>query len=297
MYRMAKKEWVERLESTGFVISTSENRLVKRHDHGFLEFTYIESGQMEHSFGDTVSMLSAGDYFIVDYGTDHKYRAIGEEKLSVVNFLFYPDFVDRALRRHESFEKVVNSYSVRFRYQSLNRSPTGVAFSDGDGEIYRIVRQIMKEYEEEQEGFLECIRCLIVQMFILIMRGLGGRESIRNESAIIKEITAYVSAHYAEHISLSELAARYNYSLSHISKRFAKEVGCGFTQYLQRTRIEQACRLLETGEYFIGEVADMVGYGNVKFFNKVFKETLGIPPQEFKRLKNAALRRDDKKLR
>jgi YesN/AraC family two-component response regulator len=240
---------------------------------------------MEHSFGDTVAKLSAGDYFIVDYGTSHQYKAVGTKRLNVINFLFYPDFVDRTLGRRESFEKVVNSYSVRFRYQSLNRSPTGVAFSDESGDILHIVRQIEKEYTEKQEGFLECIRCLVVQMFILIMRRIGGEKKAQNESAIVREIVRYIAGHYAEPISLSELAAKYNYSLSHISKKFAKETGCGFTQYLQRIRIEQSCRLLETGDYFINEVADLVGYGNAKSFNKVFKETLGITPQEFKRLK------------
>lgn len=285
MKNLHKEERLARLAETGFVIHVSDMRATKLHDHSFLEFTYVESGQMEHTFGDTVATLQKGDFFIVDYGTSHQYRAVGEEPLRVINFLFYPDFVDRMLGRSESFEKVVNSYFIRFRYQSLSCSPSSMAFSDGQGEVYRIVQQILKEYTEEKAGFLECIRCLIVQMFIIVMRSIGRSEDVKSESAIIKEVAAYVTQHYAERISLTDMAKKYNYSLSHISKKFAEEMGCGFTQYLQQIRIEQSCRLLETGDYFIGEVADRVGYGNVKFFNKVFKETLGITPREFKRLK------------
>lgn len=285
MKRLNAKERLERLEKLGFVIHTSDHRSASLHSHSFLEFTYIESGMMEHAFDGEIATLKAGDYFIVDYGTQHKYKAVGDAKLNVINFLFYPDFVDRTLGRNESFEKVVNSYFIRFRYQSLNRSPAGVAFYDSDGEIYKIVEQITKEYTEEKEGFLECIRCLVVQMFIIIMRKIGLCEGAKNESVIIKEIAEYIKNNYAEHISLSDMAKKYNYSLSHISKKFAEEMGCGFTQYLQRIRIEQSCRLLETGDYFVSEVADLVGYGNIKFFNKVFKDTLGITPREFKKLK------------
>lgn len=286
MENLHTKDRLEYLRKLGFVIHMSDSRVTKLHSHSFLEFTYIESGMMEHTFDGEIATLKAGDYFIVDYGTRHQYRAVGDTKLNVINFLFYPDFVDRTLGRSESFEKVVNSYFIRFRYQSLNCSPTGIAFHDDDGEIYKIVQQITKEYAEEKEGFLECIRCLVVQMFIIIMRKIGRCEGAKNESTIIQEITEYMKNNYAERISLSDMAKRYNYSLSHISKKFAEEMGCGFTQYLQRIRIEQSCRLLETGEYLVREVAELVGYGDIKFFNKVFKDTLGITPREFKKLKH-----------
>ena len=206
MENLHKKERLEYLEKLGFVIHTCYNRLSKLHSHSFLEFTYIESGIMEHTFDGEIAMLKAGDYFIVDYGTQHQYRAVGDTELKVINFLFYPDFLDRTLGRNESFEKVVNSYFIRFRYQSLNHSPAGIAFYDDDGEIYKIVQQIMKEYAGEQEGFLECIRCLVVQMFIIIMRKIGRREGAKNESTVIKEITEYIKNNYAEHISLADMA-------------------------------------------------------------------------------------------
>ncbi len=284
MQNLHTKERNEYLEKYGFVIHRTSSRLAALHDHSFLEFTYIESGIMEHSFEGEVSTLGAGDYFIVDYGTQHQYKAVGKDTLTVTNFLFYPNFVDRTLSKDESFEKVVNSYFIRFKYRSLNRSPAGVAFHDDDGEVYKIIQQIKKEFAEVEDGFLECIRCLIVQMFIIIMRKIGKKDGAKNESDVIKEVSDYIKLHYAEQISLSDIAAKYNYSLSHISKKFSSEMGVGFTQYLQKIRVEQSCRLLEAGDHTVSEIANIVGYSNIKFFNKVFKDTLGVSPREFKRI-------------
>ncbi len=284
MHSLHTKERLEYLNKFGFVIHTTADRCVKEHGHSFLEFTYIERGTMEHAFDGEVCTLKAGDYFIVDYGTKHRYKAIGTAELKVINFLFYPDFVDRTLARNECFEKVVNSYFIRFKYQSLKHSPSGVAFHDSDKEIYKIIRQITKEFENEKDGFLECIRCLVVQMFIIIMRKIGKKEGAKNESDVIKEIIEYIKINYSENLSLGEIAKKYNYSLSHISKKFLNEVGIGFKQYLQKIRIEQSCRLLEAGQYSVSEVATLVGYTNIKFFNRVFKETLGVTPREFRKI-------------
>ncbi len=272
------------LNKFGFIIHTTKDRFVKEHGHSFLEFTYVESGTMEHAFDGELCILKAGDYFIVDYGTKHRYKAIGDEELKVINFLFHPNFVDRTLSKDECFEKVVNSYFIRFKYQSLKHSPSGVVFHDSDKEIYKIIEQITKEFENEMDGFLECIRCLIVQMFIIIMRKIGKKEGAKNESAVIKEITDYIKANYSEHLNLGDIAKRYNYSLSHISKKFQSEVGIGFKQYLQKIRIEQSCRLLESSQYSVSQISSLVGYSNIKFFNKIFKDTLGVSPREFSKM-------------
>ncbi len=284
MHNLHTKERIEYLKNFGFVIHTTKDRFVKEHGHSFLEFTYIESGKMEHAFEGEVSTLKSGDYFIVDYGTKHRYKAVDDEELNVINFLFYPDFVDRTLTKDECFEKVVNSYFIRFKYQSLKHSPTGVVFHDDNNEVYKIINQIIKEFREEKDGFFECIRCLIVQMFIIIIRKIGKKEGAKNESEVVKEIIEYIKNHYSEHLSLGDIAKSYNYSLSHISKKFLNEVGVGFTQYLQKIRIEQSCRLLEAGQYSVSEIATLVGYTNIKFFNKVFKDTLGVTPREFKKI-------------
>ncbi len=284
MHNLHTKERMKYLEKFGFVVHFTKDRNVKQHGHSFLEFTYVESGKMEHAFDGEVSTLKAGDYFIVDYGTKHRYHAVGNEELNVINLLFYPDFVDRTLSKNECFEKVVNSYFIRFKYQSLKHSPTGVVFHDENSEVYEIINQIIKEFREEKDGFFECIRCLIVQMFIITMRKIGKKEGANNESVVIKEITEYIRNNYSERLSLGEIAKRYNYSLSHISKKFLNEVGVGFTQYLQKIRIEQSCRLLEAGQHSISEIASLVGYSDIKFFNKVFKENLGVTPREFKKI-------------
>ncbi len=280
----SKAERLALLQQQGFCVSISNTRDCKMHGHKFLEFSYIESGRMAHTFGGEVEQLGQGDYFIVDYGTSHRYQAIGEEPLKVINLLFFPGFVDRTLGERDSFEKVVNSYLIRFRYRSLNHSPAGIAFHDGDGSVFRILRRIIEEYRRAEVGYLEYIRCLVVEMLILIMRGIGGRDETARTSPVITDITAHIKEHYMQRLRLRDFAKAYSYSLSHLSKKFSEETGSSFIEYLQHIRIEQACKLLENDPRSVGAIAEAVGYSDLKFFNKVFKETLGLTPRDFRKL-------------
>jgi YesN/AraC family two-component response regulator len=56
-----------------------------------------------------------------------------------------------------------------------------------------------------------------------------------------------------------------------------------FTDYLQNTRIENSCRLLIETNDSISEISQRVGYGNTKFFNKIFKSIIKTTPSKFRK--------------
>lgn len=271
------------LENNQFHISVARDSRVRQHGHDFLELSYITRGNLRHDIDGQQSALSPGDYFIVDHGTEHGYRQLDGEPLEVVNLLFYPSFLDRTLSGSRRFADVVNSYLLRFRYETLRSSPTGKTFHDSDGSLGLLVERMAAEYNAKAPGYLEYCRCLLVEILIATMRKIGSDTEDRHLSAPVREIMDYVKAHYAQPILLGDIAKQWHYSLSGLSKKFSDEVGMGFSQYLQRIRVEQSCRLLETTDLRISEIAQAVGYGNVKFFNQIFKDTLGASPREFRR--------------
>lgn len=273
----------QELEEHKFHIHVARDRVSRLHGHDFLEVSFIAGGTMVHEIDGRREVLSPGNYFIVDYGIQHTYESASEEPLTVVNLLFYPEFVERTLAGSRSFEDVVNSYLLRFSYKTLRTSPTGRTFHDEDGRIRQIVEELMEEYRKKNHGYIEYIRCLLVQLLIVTMRKVGRIQHDRARSDVVMGITEYVREHYPEKIRLSDLAERYNYSTSFLSRKFAAEVGVGFSEYLQRIRIEQSCRLLEGTQLRVSEIAARVGYENVKFFNQVFKQTVKLTPREFRK--------------
>ena len=282
---MNGKQKYQALGENNFHIFVAEAPVTPLHGHDFLEFSYIAQGIMEHEIDGHTSVLRAGDYFIVDYGTQHAYRSITAEPLVVVNLLFYPEFLDRTLAGRRRFEDVINSYLLRFSYKTLRSSPTGKTFHDENGHIRAAVEEVCEEYGRKEYGYIEFIRCRFVELLILTMRKIGRGKDAPGRSAQITEITEYVKEHYTQSIRLVDMARKYNYSISYLSRKFTAEIGMGFSEYVQRIRIEHSCRLLEQTDLRVSDIALLVGYENQKFFNKVFKTVLGITPREFRNSK------------
>ncbi|CAM3091590.1 response regulator transcription factor [Paenibacillus lupini] len=90
----------------------------------------------------------------------------------------------------------------------------------------------------------------------------------------------YVHVHYAEDITLEQLASQLYISKNYLNQLFKKVTGETFTNYVIRVRIEKAKVLLLEGKHLIYEVSEMVGYQNVPYFTTLFKKYCGITPSE-----------------
>lgn len=105
----------------------------------------------------------------------------------------------------------------------------------------------------------------------------------QRENSVISRAKQYVQAHLAEDISLNDVARQVYLSPAYFSTLFKAETGCGFVKYLQRVRVEQAKKLLKNPGMRIKDIAEAVGYRDMKFFNKVFLNETSVTPSEYRR--------------
>lgn len=125
----------------------------------------------------------------------------------------------------------------------------------------------------------ELLEETIIKTLLEVLNHLKSRE--------IKPV-AYAK-HYIEKnkgidIKLEELAKNAGFSYSYFSYLFKKETGKTLTEYIQMVRIETAKKLLVEKERNVSEIAELVGYSDIKFFTKQFKKTLGVSPNEYRKM-------------
>lgn len=252
------------------------------HDHAFLEITYVLRGSVDHVLDGQRSILQPGDYFMVDYGSMHSYKATGEG-FDNLDCLFLPELLDPTLKATISLRELFQHYLIHFNMQLMMSDPTKIVFHDDSGKIRELLFAIEKESEAREPGYTEMIRCYLLEILLLTLRGMEGAPLASNGHDIASFIVSYVSENYSEQINLSSLAERMNYSLPYVSKCFKDKMGISFMQYLQNYRVMQACRLLSTSRCSISEISEMVGYRDVKFFSSLVKRTTGSSPSKFRK--------------
>ena len=99
---------------------------------------------------------------------------------------------------------------------------------------------------------------------------------------VIHQSVQYINAHYAEKITLEEMARRVYLSPAYFSRVFKEETGEAFTAYLNRVRIDRSKELLRHKSIRLTDIALLVGFEDQSYYSKVFKKLEGITPLRYR---------------
>lgn len=116
----------------------------------------------------------------------------------------------------------------------------------------------------------------------LIETGIHSRQIQMNLP--VRTIRQYMKLHYAESLSLEDMAELVHMTPTYISGLFKKETGRTFSADLLEIRMAEAKKLLRDPAKNITEIAGAVGYTDSRYFSKMFTRTVGITPKEYRRL-------------
>ena len=100
----------------------------------------------------------------------------------------------------------------------------------------------------------------------------------------IRETQKYIQDNFSRPISLESVSQKAGFNATYFSLLFKKETGMNFLEYLTEVRIKEAKLLLSDPRKTIAEVAEGVGYSDVKHFSKVFTRSTGLHPSKFRKL-------------
>ena len=93
----------------------------------------------------------------------------------------------------------------------------------------------------------------------------------------------YIREHYREDITLNGVAENVFLSPVYISRLIKEETGKNYVALIMELRIQRAVELLENTEMYVYEIAEHVGYSNLKYFYKVFKKVTGKSPNDYRK--------------
>ena len=88
----------------------------------------------------------------------------------------------------------------------------------------------------------------------------------------------YIQAHFADALSVDELASACNLSVSALERRFKKHLGKTPHQYIIEVRLDHARRLLLETEIPVGTIALETGFADHSHFTRAFRKHFGSAP-------------------
>jgi AraC-like DNA-binding protein len=145
------------------------------------------------------------------------------------------------------------------------------------------IEQIQRELKDDGRFAVQAATGRLLILAAEISRSENEYEGSERSSQIAAAIS-YIAGHYQEKISLSELAAVAGVSPAYLSKRFTREMGMGYADYVSLYRLTRAERMLrEEPEKTVTEVAFYCGFNDSNYFSDKFKKHFGIAPLKYKK--------------
>ncbi len=103
----------------------------------------------------------------------------------------------------------------------------------------------------------------------------------RNKEDLMHRMLSFISAHYTENITLSEMARALGYEEHYLSRCFHRYFDKNFKQFINEYRIQYALQLMSDPgcRRSLTEIAYLSGFQSVRNFNRVYKESEGRAPR------------------
>ena len=99
----------------------------------------------------------------------------------------------------------------------------------------------------------------------------------------LNRVVAYIAKEYNNpNLTVKLIANNVGLLPAKITQILREKKNCSYKQYLNAIRIAEAKRLLQETDRNIVDIAGKVGYNNVTHFNRIFKETEGVTPRQFR---------------
>ena len=107
----------------------------------------------------------------------------------------------------------------------------------------------------------------------------GNRHSA--SAVYLREAKQYIATHYAEKLTVADLARHLGISAGHLHGIFQKQLGQGVIEYLNRYRVEAVKQFLRGRDISLKEAAQLVGVDDPSYMSRLFKKIEGVSFRQY----------------
>ena len=263
-------------------LSDYPNRRVICHWHEDIELIYIVNGEMNYEINGKTVRLSDHCVLFVNARQLHYGFSASDSECDFICVLFHPSLLQAGTKMFQTMAApIIGNEGIDY-----------LLFEACDSDDYRSIAGCMREmaalrekaapgYEWEVTGSLNKLWSVIFRRCeALPMETGSGRHADRQ---LQREMVSYIFSHYAETLTLEEIAASGNVSRSKCCLIFKKYLGESPIDFVNSYRLEKSCQLLRNTRQSITEIALGCGFNHSSYYTKLFSRKYGCTPSEYRR--------------
>ena len=247
------------------------------HKQDTWELTYVTCGKGKRIMGDTVTDFVEGDLAFIPPHIPHCWKfddnhTDADGLIGHYTITFRTEFIDRCT---SAFPELTE------RLDQLKSIATVISF---DTNTTALIADMLHKMAREQRTEL---LPYMFRLLLLISKSerdavvVGRTPETDRTSERINKIKEFSQQNFARTVTIDMIAEHVGMNRSSFCTFFKKATGQTYITYLNKLRVDRACSLLRQGNFNVTEVCYMVGFNDVPYFNRCFKNNRGMSPKEY----------------
>lgn len=250
------------------------------HTHDYVEVVYMCTGQTVHIVNGSQIILCQGELLFMNQSATHEICRAEASDIAV-NFIVLPDFFHTVLNLMGEEETPLR----RFLIDCLCGQPTTGGFLHFKvaqiPSVQNLIENLLFILLQDTPRKRKMSQMTMALLFVELMGHMETLDTSDTEQATVFKVLSYVETHYAQG-SLTELAQKLHFDLHALSREIKQKTGKTYTQLVQEKRLAQAAFLLKNTDRNVDDIANAVGYENMGYFHRIFKEAFDMSPRNYR---------------
>ena len=258
-----------------------EGKSVPIHWHNDLEISLPREGEAVYQVYQKSYRVRPGEVLLLNRNVPHSCSSPGNERALYSTIIVRPDFL------YGDFGSDVERKCFRPFLQNSAVPCMHLTKSDENiKEILQKLNQIEEAFDQKLFCYELKIKGLLCEVFSIIL--YDHRQELEKfvpanpqELERLEIMLNYLNSHFTEVISLQELADQIHLSREVSCRLFKKMTGKTITAYLEEYRVNKSFSLVQSGQYSMIQIAEMVGFSNPSRFASAFRKNFGCNPKTY----------------
>ncbi len=259
----------------------SDFNMASKHFHNEYEIYYLVNGNRCYFIENQAYDIRKGSLVMIDRNQIHKTVMGGTAYHERILTLIKEEALEDIFRLYDNID-IRSFFSRDFGVVELN--------DQGQRYVEGIFSDLVSELTKKHTGYEFTVKARLAELILFAYRCRSGENPAMQAEGVssekyrkINEIAEYITHNFQQDISLADIAQSFYLSKSYLSRSFKEVTGFTVNEYINAVRIKEARQMLENTDFSITQIAGLVGYDSITYFEKVFKKYLELSPLKYRK--------------